>query len=330
MKSIRHLVAFAIAGLTILSAVDAHAFRMIQNTSPGRTSSGFLVQCDDAGGFVHWTTSSIAFRHNTANQGGESGVAAALQNALASWTGVSPASYNLSYAGTTTANFVTDGTNALLWANGNGCTGSCLAITALVLASGQVITETDVSFNNAVNWNTNGSDYDTEAIAAHEIGHCMGIHHSNINKPKNRPTMYAYYFGTAGRSLENDDRDALNCAYNRYPPPGASMVAGGVEDLALQPALAAEGRSAVRLSARPRDGGAILRYAVQSAGHVRLEVFDLAGRKVATLVDGFRAAGEHETAWDGASNYGRSVSGFYFARMTTPEGRVTATVPLAE
>ena len=326
MKSIRNLVAFAIAGLTILSAVDAHAFRMIQNTNPGRTSSGFLVQCDDAGGFVHWTTSSIAFRHNTANQGGETGVAAALQNALASWTGVTPATYSLSYAGTTTANFVTDGTNALLWANGNGCTGSCLAITALVLAAGQVITETDVSFNNAVNWNTNGSDYDTEAIAAHEIGHCMGIHHSNINKPKNRPTMYAYYFGTGGRTLENDDKSALNCAFNRYPPSGASMMAGGVEDFALKAGVPSD----VRLSARPRQGGAILRYALRSPGHVRLEVFDLAGRRITTLVDGFRDVGEHEVAWDGTSNYGRSTSGFYFARMSTPEGRVTATVPLAE
>lgn len=326
MKSIRSFVAFAIAGTVILSAVECHAFRMIQNTNPGRTSSGFLVQCDDAGGFVHWTTSSIAFRHNTANQGGEAGVAAALQNALAAWTGVSPASYNVSYAGTTSANFVTDGTNALLWANGNGCSGSCLAITALVLAAGQVITETDVSFNNAVNWNTNGSDYDTEAIAVHEIGHCMGIHHTNINKPKNRPSMYAYYFGTAGRTVENDDRDALNCAYNRYPPSGASIMADGVEDFALKTGVASE----VRLSARPRQGGAILRYALHTPGHIRLEVFDLAGRKVATLVDGFRAAGEHEVAWDGTSNYGRSVSGFYFARMSTAEGRVTATVPLAE
>jgi len=326
MKSIRSFVAFAIAGTVILSAVEAHAFRMIQNTSPGRTSSGFLVQCDDAGGFVHWTTSSISFRHNTANQGGEAGVAAALQNALAAWTAVTPATYNLSYAGTTTANFVTDGTNALLWANGNGCSGSCLAITALVLASGQVITETDVSFNNTYDWNTNGSDYDAEAIAAHEIGHCMGVHHSNINKPRNRPTMYAYYFGTAGRTLESDDKSALNCAFTRYPPSGASLIAGGVEDFATKPATVSD----VRLSARPREGGAILRYALKNPGNVRLEVFDLAGRKVATLVDGFRDVGEHEVAWDGISSYGRSVSGFYFARMSTSEGRVTATVPLAE
>lgn len=319
-------LSLSIAAVAVLGATNAFAFRMIQNTSPGRTSSGFLVSCTDAGGFVHWNQTAIPFRHNTANQGGEAGVATALTNALAAWTGVSPATYNLSYAGTTTANFVTDGVNALLWANGNGCTGSCLAITALVLASGQVVTETDVSFNNAVNWNTNGTDYDTEAVAAHEIGHCMGIHHSNISKPKNRPTMYAYYFGTAGRTIEQDDRDALNCAYNRYPPAGANLVAGGAEDAGLRTA----GTPSVKLSARPRTGGAILRFGLRNGGQVRIDIFDVAGRKVTTIVDAYKAAGEHEVAWDGAANYGRATSGFYFARMTSPEGRATATVPLAE
>ena len=318
------VLALAIAGTIAIGVVDAQAFRLIQNTMVGRTSSGFAVPCSDPTGFAHWNSSAISWRHNTANQG--AGKTTALQNAMASWNAVSPASYNLSYAGTTSANFVTDGTNALLWANGNGCTGSCLAITALVLASGQVITETDVSFNNAVSWNINGSDYDTEAIAAHELGHTLGIHHTEINKPKNRPTMYAYYFGTNGRTLENDDKSALNCIYNRYPPSGAAMVASDVVEYSLSPAS----EPGLRLSARPRQGGAIVRFALKSPGHVRLEVFDVAGRKVATLVDEFKAAGEHEVAWDGVSNYGKAVSGFYFARMNTAEGRVTTTVPLAE
>lgn len=325
MKStVIRVLALAIAGMITIGAVNAHAFRLIQNTMVGRTSSGFAVSCSDATGFAHWNSSAISWRHNTANQG--AGKATALQNAMASWNAVSPATYSLGYAGTTSANFVTDGTNALLWANGNGCTGSCLAITALVLASGQIITETDVSFNNAVAWNTSGSDYDTEAIAAHELGHTLGIHHTEVRKPQNRPTMYAYYFGTAGRTLENDDKSALNCIYNRYPPAAAAMMAGAATETSLRPAM----ESGLRLSARPRQGGAIVRFALGNPGHVRLDVFDVAGRKVATLVDEFKAAGEHEIAWDGVSNYGRAVSGFYFARLSTGEGRVRTTVPLAE
>ena len=63
----------------------------------------------------------------------------------------------------------------MLWANGNGCTGGCLAITALVLASGQAITETDASFNNSYAWNTNGGNCDVQAVWTHELGHALGI-----------------------------------------------------------------------------------------------------------------------------------------------------------
>ena len=304
-----------------LASTEALAFRMIQNTGVGRFSAGSLVTCDDAGGFVHWANASIPFRNNTANQG--SGKGTALANAAASWTNVSGANHNLSIAGTTTAGFVTDGTNALLWANGNGCTGGCLAITALVLASGQVITETDVSFNNAVAWNTNGSDYDTEAIAAHELGHCMGLHHTNVKKPSNRPTMYAYYFGTAGRSLAADDQQGLQCAQNRYPP--------SMPQFASKPASSPlAGVRAVALAARPRLGGAILRFALTEGADVKLQMFDVSGRLLATLVEGYRPAGEHEVAWDGGTPIGPMPSGVYFARVQTPSEQARATVILAE
>jgi len=131
------------------------------------------------------------------------------------WTNVTSADHVLTYGGTTTTGFTTNGTNTVLWASGNGCTGSCLAITALVLQSGQVIVETDISFNSSFTWNTNGSDYDVEAVMAHELGHSLGIHHTNLTSTP-RPTMYASYFGTTGRSLASDDQQALQCAESQY------------------------------------------------------------------------------------------------------------------
>lgn len=309
------------AAILMLAAADAFAYRMIQNTGVGRFSSGSLVTCNHSGGFVHWTTCNIPWRLNTSLQG--SGKTAAVQAALAAWTNVSSACHNLTYAGTTTAGFTTDGINTLRWGTGSGCTGSCLALTALVLQSGQVIVETDVTFNNSVTWTTTGSNYDTQAVTTHELGHALGIHHSNLSSSPT-PTMYAYYFGSGGRSLESDDRSALQCAQNRYPPAGARFEA---EPAAHEVAGAAR---PVTLSARPRAGGAILRYALPAAGEVRLDVFDVAGRRVATLVAGWREAGDHEIAWDGAGPFGRVASGMYFARLGAPQGAARATVILAE
>jgi hypothetical protein len=203
-------LALVAAGM-IASAAPSHAYRMIQNTGVGRFSAGAAVSCSNSGGFTHWNIRNITWRINTANQG--SGKSTALSNALASWTNVSSANHVLTNGGTTTTGFSTNGTNTVLWASGNGCTGSCLAITALVLQSGQVIVESDISFNNNVTWTTTGAQYDTEAVMAHEIGHSLGIHHSDVSTTA---TMYAFYFGSAGRSLATDDHSALQCAESRY------------------------------------------------------------------------------------------------------------------
>lgn len=317
-RSMGHLMACAAVAL-LFAATDARAYRMIQNPSNGRTSTGIRVLCSDPGGFTHWTRTSLSWRLNPANQGGKAGVATAIQSSLAAWTNVSPAGHALGYGGTTNAGFVTDGINTVLWSTGNGCIGSCLAITALVIGPGQEILEADVSFNQAYTWNTSGSDYDVQAIAMHELGHCLGIHHTELTKPKNRPTMYSAYFGTQGRSLEADDRDALNCAASRYVMPGSALADASSEPTEPEP-------TGVQLLTRVRAGRNTLRFALRQAGFVRLEIFDVAGRRVATLLEGVRDAGEHELAWEASTPGGSARRGLYFARLETPEGRDGTTI----
>ena len=317
----------AAACLSAFLAGTADAYRLIQNTGVGRFSAGAAVTCSNPTGFTHWTNHSITWYLRTANQG--AGKATAMQSAMSSWTAVTPATYALTYGGTTTAGWSTDGRNTALWANGNGCTGSCLAITALVLQSGQRIVETDISFNNSFTWNTNGANYDVQAVMTHEMGHTLGIHHTELTSTP-RPTMYATYFGTGGRSLEADDRNALNCIYNRYPPAGAAEVVIGGDEAASQAAdepaaTLSAGIDRVTLSSRPRPGGVLLRFALPADGEVKLQVFDVAGRMVATVVEGARPAGEHEVAWNGASR-----AGVYFARLVTPTGTARTTVVLAD
>ena len=57
---------------------------------------------------------------------------------------------------------------------------------------------------------------------------------------------------------------------------------------------------------------------VRSPQRVRLDVYDLKGRKVAALVSGELGSGPHAVAWDGADLQGRACSsGTYMARLVT-------------
>jgi len=57
-------------------------------------------------------------------------------------------------------------------------------------------------------------------------------------------------------------------------------------------------------------------------GRVKVQVFDLSGRLVATLVDGTEGEGRHAVTWDGRAEDGRLLpSGVYFCRLETPAGK---------
>ncbi len=68
----------------------------------------------------------------------------------------------------------------------------------------------------------------------------------------------------------------------------------------------------------PFQSDTVLRFALPVAGPVRLEVFDVAGRRVATPVAEERLpAGAHSIRWDGRDIVGRPVaSGVYFLKLT--------------
>ncbi len=70
-------------------------------------------------------------------------------------------------------------------------------------------------------------------------------------------------------------------------------------------------------------------FDLPQAGEVRLTVLNVRGQKVATLVDGTRAAGTHTIAWDGRNERGGAVSsGVYFVRVEACGEAVTRAVTL--
>ncbi len=60
-------------------------------------------------------------------------------------------------------------------------------------------------------------------------------------------------------------------------------------------------------------------YALPTAGNVRLVVYDVTGRTVRTLRDGFQKPGSYSVNWDSRDGRGRLVPhGVYFYRLDTP------------
>ena len=67
----------------------------------------------------------------------------------------------------------------------------------------------------------------------------------------------------------------------------------------------------------PFNPSTIIPYQIPTTTHVRLEVFNLLGQRLATLVDGDRPAGAHTAQWDATDAAGRAVgAGVFIYRLT--------------
>ena len=82
-------------------------------------------------------------------------------------------------------------------------------------------------------------------------------------------------------------------------------------------AAGAPGADALRILAGSPGSKAILEYAIPKTARVSLQVFDIQGRAVRTLVDQDAAAGTFRAAWDGTTDAGTSAArGIFFARLS--------------
>lgn len=70
-----------------------------------------------------------------------------------------------------------------------------------------------------------------------------------------------------------------------------------------------------------------LRYNLSKAADVEIDLFDMQGRKVRTLQNGFVAAGSHVARWNGQNDSGDIVSsGVYIARMSVNDASIPVTL----
>lgn len=133
-----------------------------------------------------------------------------------------------------------------------------------------------------------------------------------------------YTYDAIGRLTSVTYDGALMTVY-RYDPNGnLVLIATGaapvdVDDAETSPSLPVA--YALRTSLpNPLRSRGVVPYELPRESRVRLEIFDVSGRRVRTLIDESQAPGFYRAVWDGQDEAGRSVaSGVYYMRLEAGE-----------
>ena len=81
----------------------------------------------------------------------------------------------------------------------------------------------------------------------------------------------------------------------------------------------------------PFNPSTIIPYQLPTSAHVRLDVFNLLGQRLATLVDAERSAGMHTAQWDATDAVGRAVgAGVYIYRLSSSGQTVSRRMVLVD
>ncbi|MDP2173161.1 MAG: T9SS type A sorting domain-containing protein, partial [Candidatus Cloacimonadaceae bacterium] len=74
----------------------------------------------------------------------------------------------------------------------------------------------------------------------------------------------------------------------------------------------------------PFNPSTTIKFELAEEGAVSLEIYNIKGQKVKTLIDGIKVSGPHRVSWDGTDRYGRSVaSGLYHYRLITKDKSIS-------
>ena len=104
---------------------------------------------------------------------------------------------------------------------------------------------------------------------------------------------------------------------------GVSPLTVGTANVSMESAIPTE----VELSQNypnPFNPTTRIDYTVVSDGHITLNVYDITGRLVSTLVDDYVDSGYHSVMWDGIDNNGKVVAaGIYFYSLQGEASNMT-------
>ena len=151
----------------------------------------------------------------------------AVKNGFYNWDTISTANINFIYEGVTNTPYGNDGENIIYWAedddlafeNGEplgGVLPGPLAVTIMTVNDYNEILDVDIIFNGRDHiWKVDSSDPDIWAVTSHEVGHLIGLFHSEINNLPiaELPSMNYFYNSIYSRDVTFDDRVGASFLY---------------------------------------------------------------------------------------------------------------------
>jgi hypothetical protein len=129
---------------------------------------------------------------------------------------------------------------------------------------------------------------------------------------------YSYDYPTIS---DIDQDNQYECTFKRYNYPSSENYFYEVYDTGVSTSLDAQPGvpQQIRLHQNfpnPFNPQTSIEYSLQSAGHVQLDVYNLIGQHVTTLVNERQEPGQHFTKWNGADRSGSTLaSGNYYYQL---------------
>jgi hypothetical protein len=184
------------------------------------------------------------------------------------------------------------------------------------------------SIDGDVGWNTPGESGETVEDAVLWELMSPGIDHANLDRTGDRVAILSGELGTVDVGQHKRFAVALAIA------PDEARLEEMLEQARLTWEAAEIGKTPsdlstglLRFSRNPFRSDTELWFAMAEPGTAVVEVFDLRGRRVRTLLEDFRRAGIHRVSWDGRDAGGAGVaSGVYYVRLRSSAGTSTRPV----
>lgn len=190
-------------------------------------SYAFTQQCSDGSG-ASWSNVPVTYKINTrgSNDLSFARVEQIIQTSFGAWSEPCCSAFRSTYQGTTSETGLSVDREIVLsweensWPGQLGDVNSTIAVTLLSYTRACTIYNAPIVFNGVGfqftdqcnSQGCSGGRTDLQGVATHEIGHLLGLDHSQV---QTATMFYAYIGGDIARSLHDDDAQGVCALYPR-------------------------------------------------------------------------------------------------------------------